>query len=792
MNRIYILLILVLALMLSARGQTFPILKGKVFDALSKEPLSGVAITEKRTSRGTTSAENGSFILTGQPDSSVLLFSCKGYDSQMLRVNGRQSLYVALQPKAEGLETVVITANREAGLRTETAMAISKITPMQLDETKASLLVELINKVPGVVMLNYNNEQHGMGIRQPFGTSPYFLYLEDGIPLRPLGLFNHNALIETNLIALSSVEVIRGPASSMYGAEAVGGTINFITRKPTAVPTVKIGLQADNYGYQRLQWGAGAYLNKKLGVFSAGFVARQTDGWQSRSDYNKLSLNVRADYYLSAKTELSGNFSTNSYYSETSGSVDSLAYYSRSYSSNNNFTFRSVAATRASLKLLHTWNKRAGTELSTYYRYNLVDQNPSYSIRWNPGSTTAYGEINGNSFHSTGMIARNSWQMNWLNTKVLIGASADISPNRSRAYKTELSAVLRPDQRSVEQYTLIREMPEQLLTDYQADIFNSAAFAQVDFNLVPRVKISIGGRYDRMAFTYHNFLDLSSGDKAYDQITPKAGITADLGHDRWLYANYSKGFSPPALSAIFRKNTTIESSGNLFYYNLKPAVFNSIELGGWAAFIQSKLYLDWAVYKMTGHHELLNIRQPDGSSDYQSAGRTLHKGIEYSITYTAGKQWVLRFGGTNAIHRFLNFSLSDRSSDALKNVNGNDMPQAPKWVANTELNFKPGWVRGLRLAAEWQAISSWYQNQANTVEYRDPGAFGFNGISVINFRSGYQIRQVEIFVNVLNLSNEHYASSATRGNKVSDRSSYTPAAPRTFSTGIQYNFTGKK
>ena len=791
MRAILLTILFLISLLAGTKAQT-PGISGKTFDAETKEPLSGVTISESGTTNKTMTAENGSFTLNTGGKKPLLVVTFVGYESQTIQVANTQPLNIALLPKSEGLETVVITANREAGLRTEAPVAISKITPAQINDTKASLLVELVNKVPGVVMLNYNNEQHGMGIRQPFGTSPYFLYLEDGIPLRPLGVFNHNALIETNIFALSNVEVIKGPASSLYGAEAVGGTINFITQKPTAIPTARVGLQADNYGYKRLQWGAGAYLNKKLGIYAGGFVAGQTDSWQTRSDYDKFSLNLRADYHLSAKTDLTASFSVNNYYSQTGGSVDSLAYYSRQYNSNNDFTYRSVDAARANVRLTHQWNSGAKTELATYYRKNSIGQNPSYSIRWTPGSQSASGEINENSFKSLGIIAQHSQHFNWLNSNLLIGTTADISPNKNYAYKTELSASLRPDKKSVERYTIIRELPDELLTNYQADIFNSAVFGQFDLHPASFLKASIGGRYDRMAFNYDNFLDQTSGNKSYGQFTPKVGLTADLGLDRGLYINLSKGFSPPGLSAIFRKNTAATSPDDLFYYNLKPAIFSNVELGGWAAFLQNKIYLDWAIYKMVGRNELLNIRQPDGSTDYQSAGKTLHKGIEYSISYKPNNQWLIRFGGTNAVHRFVKFTLSTREADRVKDVNGFDMPQAPKWVANTEIGYRPDYIKGLRLGIEWQAISSWYQNQINSVRYSDRGAFGFKGVSVLNFRTGYQFKSLEVFVNVLNASNELYASAATRGNNMTDRSTYTPSAPRTFTTGIQYNFNGKK
>jgi hypothetical protein len=62
-------------------------------------------------------------------------------------------------------------------------------------------------------MSNIGNEQHMMAIRQPISTSAYYLYLEDGLPIRPMGIFNHNALLEINQFNVESVEVVKGPVS---------------------------------------------------------------------------------------------------------------------------------------------------------------------------------------------------------------------------------------------------------------------------------------------------------------------------------------------------------------------------------------------------------------------------------------------------------------------------------------------------------------------------------------------------------------------------------------------------
>jgi iron complex outermembrane receptor protein len=771
-------------------------LAGRVFDATTKEPLVGATVRTPDGKIGTVTNTSGYFSLP--IDAAQVLVSAVGYQPFTLVPNADgQALRVALTPAVEDLQTVVVTASREAQLRTDAPVAISKVSPTVIQDTKATLLTELINKVPGVVMLNYGNEQHAMGIRQPFGTNAYFLYLEDGIPLRPMGVFNHNALLESNPLAINSIEVVKGPASSLYGPEAVGGAINLLTKRPTSVPTLSVGVQGDEYGYRRVQLGGGGMLTAKLGAFVSGYVARQRHGWQAQSDYDKQSLNGRLEYALTDRTRLTAAASYNNYESQTSSTVDSVAYYKREYSSTSDFTYRDTYALRARLTAEHQWDARHNTSLTTYFRDNRVGQNPSYGIRWVSGAPTAKGEVNVNAFKSYGVLAQHSVKFNWLGARLLGGASFDYSPTQYDAHQLDLAAQLRADKKSVEKYTITADRTDVPIADYDTDLRNSAVYAQLDLHplpSLPALQLTLGGRFDRLAFDYHNYLDHSTGTKQYQQATPKAGLTYDLGRGRGLYANYSQGFSPPGLTSIFRRKTTTPAGAPAeFYYDLQPARFYNREIGGWASLLDGKMYVDIAFYQLDGRNELLNIRQPDNSTDYRSAGKTLHRGVEYGLTYKPTKELFFRFGGTNALHRYEEFVLSTKSSDAVQNVNHQEMPQAPHWVANTELTYKPQWLPGLRLAGEYQRIGSWYQDQVNTVRYEDKGPFGARGVSTLNLRAGYSWHEtLEVFANVLNVTDERYATAATRGNATTDRSTYTPGAPRTVSVGVQYNFIGKR
>ena len=693
--------------------------------------------------------------------------------------------------KSQELENVFVTANRTATLRKETPVAISKITAKTINETKATAVYEIINKTPGVLMVNLGNEQHMMSIRQPMTTNAYYLYLEDGLPIRPMGIFNHNALLEINQYNLQSIEVVKGPVSSLYGPEAVGGTINLISLKPPVDPEFKFGIQADNYGYRRFQAAGGATIGK-VGFHIAGISSLQENGWMTYSDYNKDNLNARIDYNISPSTRLISNTMYGKYYSDMSGSVNEEAFNNRTYKSTTDFTYRKSDALRTRLTLEHDWNGNSSSYITGYLRDNKLGQNPSYGIKWSPtvNPTTAKGEVNSNNFKSYGAIGQHTQKFDFLHTKIVAGALYDYSPVTYWSYVIDLKANLNPGEagkQTVDSYEIIAEHPDSKLADYSADIFNTAGYAQVSFNPIEKLVITLGGRYDNMKVDYENALDNSSGSKVYDKATFKVGANYNPVEFAGFYGNYSQGFAPPGITSIFRTKPGTGGTTGVpadFYYNLEPATFDNYEIGGWFSFLENKLNFDYALYYMEGKNELLNIKLADNSTDYRSAGETRHKGIEFGASYKPSKQFNIRLGATYAQHTYIDFKLSDKPTDPVQNLNGKEMPAAPKWSGNSEVSYYPNWLPNLRTSIEWQLVGSYYQDQINTVKY--------DGYNLFNARIGYQWRKIEIYGNVMNLTDKLYAYNVSRANTTNAQPTYTAAAPRTFVFGIQYNLSLKK
>lgn len=683
------------------------------------------------------------------------------------------------------IEEVFVTANRTETKKAEMPVAIHKLNKQIIKDTKATSMFELVNKIPGVLMVNLGNEQHSMAIRQPMTTNSYFLYLEDGLPIRPLGIFNHNALLEINQFNLQTIEVVKGPTSSLYGPDAIGGTINLISVNPSLHPSFKIGIQADQFGYRNIA-ASGSTTFGKLGIQVAGLYADQKDSWMTFSDYKKANINTKIVYQFNNKTKLIGTIFNGNYYSDMFGTVNEAAFYDRKYTSQTDFTFRKSEALRTKLTFEKNWNSDAKTVVTAYFRDNKLGQNPFYGIRWTPGQTVAKGEINSNNFKSYGTLIQHIQNIKFLKTEAVFGGLYDFSPITYYSNQINLKANLNAGGQTVSNYENLGENGVKL-ANYDSEVKNIAGYLQTKTKLSEELIVTFGFRHDIMDLSYNNYLNNSNGNQKYEKTTFKGGLNFIINKNVGYYVNYSEGFSPPAVTSIFRLkpgtggNTGIPAD---FYYNLKPALFRNYEIGGYLNFSKNKLILDYSFYLLNGKNELLNIRQVDNSFDYQSAGQTRHKGVEFSLNYYHSKQLQFRIGGTVAQHTFVKFDVSTKPSDPVKKLDGFEMPSAPKWSGNTEIIYKPNWFPNFRIAVECQYVSSYFQDQINTVKYE--------GYTIFNSRFGYTWKNFEIFTNILNATDKLYAYNVTRANTSNSQATYTVAAPRTFMFGLQYSFDLKK
>jgi len=743
---------------------------GTISDKHTGEALPYVSVYNVNKKVGTTTDFLGQFKIDAHENVDSITISYIGYGK--VTVLARSNMQIQLSAVSMSLDEVVVSANREQERRTEAPIAISSVSSKTIEENKPTTIDQVLNQTPGVNMVDLGNEQHTMSIRRPIDFGASYLYLEDGIPIRTSGVFNHNALLEINMANTNRIEIIRGPASSMYGSEAIGGAVNFISKKPSTQATGGLSLQGNDIGYKRADFYGSNTFSNKLGVRVSGYYADQKNGIIKHSDFNKLALSLSAHYAVSEKTELVWSNSLIDYYSDMTGSLDSNDFFSQNYESNQTFTNRQVNAYRTKLALNHYWNQYAKTTVTGYYRNNSVKQTPSYRVKddfkpWIPKGdpNLAHGEQNDNSFQSYGLVAQHKQDFKWLNSSLIAGGSMDYSPN---TYEAGYISIYKNDDGIYESFT----KTDSMLADYTAKLLNVAAYAQFKVEPIEGLNIIGALRFDQFNYNFDNHLGANAytavldGKNTFSQFTPKVGITYDLKNNRGVYANYSQGFVPPQVSELYRGNEIP---------TLKPVYYDNYEVGGWIGFAKKKAKLDVSLYRMMGENEIISVLQDDGSTIRQNAGKTLHQGVEYGLNVMVHKEVKFRISGTNALHKFIEF---DESGNDLS---GNRMPQAPEWIANAQITYIPQYLDGFRISLEWQHIDKYYMDQQNTKTYK--------GHDILNVRAGYRWNAFEVWVNVINAADELYATVA-RSSRWGD--SYSLGKPRNFNFGIAYKFQQNK
>jgi outer membrane receptor protein involved in Fe transport len=609
-------------------------------------------------------------------------------------------------------------------------------------------------------MVDLGNEQHEMSIRQPMSTASVFLYLEDGIPIRTTGVYNHNALLEMNATAARQIEIIRGPASSLYGAEAIGGAVNVITQAPPPTPKGYVSIQGNNNGYKRADAQIGATTGK-WGIIASGYYANRTNGPIQHSDFHKTAATLRADYHASDRLSWSTSLTYVNYYSDMYGSLDSAHFAQRNYNTPYSFTYRKVAALRIRSQLNYQWKGGGETQLTLAYRNNSIGQNPSYYISNSASDPLlANGQVNTNAFHSWLAVAQHQQRFSWLGSKLIAGLSADISPS---SYVANYIRIQRDAKGNYGSYT----KTDSVLSNYSTGINNLASYLNYEISPVKGLRLVAAARYDFFHYNFRNYLPPSASTGAtntrndFNRVTPKLGVTYNY-KGVGFYANYSQGYVPPQVTDLY--------NGVKVPY-LQPQTFFNYEAGGWLSLWKNKLYADWSLYQLDGTNQIISVRQNDGSFINQNAGKTRHRGIEYGLTLRPDEEWTLRISGTWSDHVFI------VQYENNKNYSGNQMAAAPRFIANTELTWRPSFLKNFRLGVEWQHLGKYWMDNANTKQYK--------GFDIVNFRTGYQRGQWELWVNALNAFNKYYAALATRSTY---GYSYNLGDPAEVTIGLSWHF----
>lgn len=226
----------------------------------AENPVPFVNILLKDAELGTASDEDGNFSITNLAAGKyILLASAIGYEpyreALVLTEGESRLLNISLTPSAQALDETVVTGTLKAVNRMESPVPVEVYSPTFLKRNPTPSVFEALQNVNGVrPQINCNvcntGDIHINGLE-----GPYTLVLIDGMPLvSGLGTVYGLSGIPNSLI--DQIEIVKGPASTLYGSEAVGGLINIITKHAPEAPQFFAESFGTDWGEFNLDVGA--------------------------------------------------------------------------------------------------------------------------------------------------------------------------------------------------------------------------------------------------------------------------------------------------------------------------------------------------------------------------------------------------------------------------------------------------------------------------------------------------------------------------------------------------------
>ncbi|MDH3273956.1 MAG: TonB-dependent receptor [Gammaproteobacteria bacterium] len=648
------------------------------------------------------------------------------------------SLFAQLVDNADPIDELIVTTHRRAQPVLSHAGNIERLDSDAIARTRHQHIHELLTQVSGVWLGRASGQEHLTAIRSPMLTGPgscgSFLFLEDGIPIRPSGFCNVNSLFEINTEQAESVEVIRGPGSALYGSNALHGIIN-----------VLMPLPGDNHSPQlAFEFGANDFYraSAKLPFDSqetwlASMVYANDGGFRDDSGYQQSKLHLKRQW-AQRDGNLTLAFSATDLDQDTAGFIQGEDAYKDSSLNRGNLNpeaFRNASSQRA----YGIWTrslKRFELEVRPFLRRSDM----RFLQHFLPGQP-----LEENGHISSGVIASAAFSAERYSTIVGIDLEwSDLFLEQTQDGATQGSDFL------------VETRPEGKHYDYDVTSYAIAPYIQAEFRINEQFTLNAGLRTEFLRYDYNNrMLDGNTRDDgtvcgfggclysrpadradSFTNLAPKFALNFLLNAQTSLYANLSRGFRAPQATELYRLQSGQQVA------DLDSERLDSFEIGvrtsrrSWSA--------DVTAFTMRKRDSV--FRDAEGFNI--SGARSKHHGLEGSIEILLNSSWQLNLAASYARHSY-DFDVVASRGETF--VSGRDVDTAPRWLGNVELQFKPN--ERINAGLQWTTIGEYYLDAENR--------FRYPGHAIANLRAGTQLAaSLELIVRLNNLTNRDYADRA--------------------------------
>ncbi len=683
-------------------------LQGQVTDKENKSPLPGVSIILKSTNEGTVTDTEGKFSLAVPAGTNELVVSYLGFKTQTLRItDASQFLAITLEESEITLSEITVVGFENDRSLLESTGSIAVADARDFERADKSSLTQMINQIPGVQARGANILRpatisiRGMGSRGPGQTGRIKIYLNDLMLTNADGT---NAWEDIDPYTIGSVEVIKGPGSSIYGA-SVGGVLN-INTQDAAYNENSLEAFTMLGSFNTLRYGSTYRLGNEKMNLMATVGTQSTDGFRDHSQEQRDFATFLGTFNTSDKTTTTFFLNRNRYDSRAPGTLTP-----------------EQAAEDPSQALLLSVQNNAGRDI-TFTRLGISNE-WEIGDKWR--NITSITTMSSDLDHPIQFLYIYQWNQNaggrtrFIHENTLFGKKAFFTLGgeyQVGVVKTNF-------------YGIANARPNGVVVgDRVAKINNGIVFGQIEFEASDQLLITAGASTNFYQYSNTEFTLVEPEEqlREFDPFfAPRLAFNYRPFENVAFHGNISRGFTPPAVGDINRPDGTV----NL---DLEPESALNYEIGSRGQILNGYLAFDVSLYRINLTDEILTRTPEIGFSVRENAGQTSYTGAEIYLrsNLVKGSKGFFTsispsFGYTYQETVFTDFVESvERGGEIVTtDLEDNNVPgNAPHRIfSNLELITRPGFYAFANV--EW--VDTTPINNSNTLS--NP-AFTFLGAKV--------------------------------------------------------------
>lgn len=586
------------------------------------------------------------------------------------------------------LQTVTVKAYEQNRQLKEVSAAINVINTAQLERYNNTSILPALNATPGVHMEerspgSYRLNIRGSTLRSPFGVRNVKVYW-NGIPFTDPG--GNTYLNQLSYYNVRSIEVLKGPASSLYGA-GTGGAVLINSQTLNRQPGINLHYTTGSFNLQNLNAQVTTGNGDRNNTF--GYTHQTSDGYRKhtrmRRDVATWETQVIADH----KQQLSASVLYGDLYYQTPGGLNTTQFHNDPRSARPAAgPFPSAEDAQAAI-----YQKTFLAGINHQYRFTEHLKNTSvvYGAFSNIKNPTIRNYERRTEPHFGGRTVF-QYDKQWEESSLQISFGGEGQRGFFNT-KTFASAGGNPD---------------TVQTDDDIDNYIYSGFVQGDVQLPGDWSVSAGVSINRSSTTITRLTGPETGKLTanFSEWAPRLAISKNLVPGFLLYASISRGFSPPGTAEILPSTSIINTS-------LKAEHGVNYEAGFKSSWLQQRLYVEVNAFYFQLKNAIVQRRDASGADYFTNAGSTRQRGIESQASYQLlpndhpfvnnARLWVSH---TYNNFRYHDFKVIDTD------LSRKTLPGIAKHImaAGLDVTTRPGWYINLT----WFYSDPTALNDANT------------------------------------------------------------------------------